>query len=303
VSGLVDAAPSRLAGIARASRTRGASPGGDAVARCELCAAPIDADHPHLLEVMSRQVRCACRACGVLFDRHEAALGRLRRIPDRRWRLPLGDGGVLAWAAFGVPVDLAFFVLHQDARVAAYYPGPAGITRADVDAAAWSAMVAANPPLAALEDEVEALLVRHTADGGQQWLVPVDDCFRLVGVLREAWQGFTGGTAVWRRLDEFFDGLERRAKPPPRRDREESTDGRQDQGGPGQGGPGHAVAHGRGQAGQPQGQLRAADRPPSGRPFHGDALDGDQPEGARPGAAHDAEPVAAVMPATTRRSR
>src|SRR5205814_7270200 len=51
--------------------------------RCDLCGETIPPQHRHLLEVASREVRCACRACSILFDREIASLGKYRLIPER----------------------------------------------------------------------------------------------------------------------------------------------------------------------------------------------------------------------------
>jgi DNA repair exonuclease SbcCD ATPase subunit len=34
--------------------------------RCELCSEPIPPEHRHLLEVSTREIMCACRACSIL---------------------------------------------------------------------------------------------------------------------------------------------------------------------------------------------------------------------------------------------
>ncbi len=36
---------------------------------------------------------------------------------------------------------------------------------------------------------------------------PFDQCFRLVGLIRSHWRGFSGGTEVWQNIAEFFTGL------------------------------------------------------------------------------------------------
>ena len=46
----------------------------------------------------------------------------------------------------------------------------------------------------------------------RQWIVPIDVCYALVGLIRTHWRGFTGGAEVWRELDKFFDGLDRRSR-------------------------------------------------------------------------------------------
>ena len=48
-----------------------------ALEQCELCGAPIPAEHRHVLELATRDVKCACRPCSLLFDRTE----KLRLIP------------------------------------------------------------------------------------------------------------------------------------------------------------------------------------------------------------------------------
>ena len=45
------------------------------------------------------------------------------------------------------------------------------------------------------------------------YLVPIDVCYELVGEVRLAWTGLGGGSEVWRRIGEFFDGLDERAEP------------------------------------------------------------------------------------------
>jgi hypothetical protein len=169
-----------------------------ALERCELCGAPIGADHRHLLEPEQRELQCACRACALLFDRG----GRYRLVPTRRERL---EGVGLTdemWEELRLPVDIAFFVRNDAGRVQAYYPSPMGATESlltfDLDV------------LHTLEPDVEALLVDRHLGERRHWIVPIDDCFRLVGLIRTHWQGITGGRDVWAEIGRFFDGLERR---------------------------------------------------------------------------------------------
>jgi hypothetical protein len=205
------ATPYRSPRLERLARAAAPAPA-RADERCELCAAPIAPAHPHLLDLERGDVRCACGACAILFDRREAAGGQLRRIPDRRVRLTNVEGDELAWATFGIPVDLAFFVADDNGAIEAFYPGPAGTTRASVDADAWSDLAASNSLIATMQPRVEALLVRQHGPGRSHFVVPVDDCFHLVGLMRSQWRGFSGGRDVWRAIDEFFTTLEGRAK-------------------------------------------------------------------------------------------
>jgi len=46
----------------------------------------------------------------------------------------------------------------------------------------------------------------------ETFLVPIDDCYRLVGEVRRHWQGINGGDLVWRRIEAFFGELRARAR-------------------------------------------------------------------------------------------
>ena len=184
-------AESRLAQIARARE--------QTLERCELCNAPIAADHRHLLEPNSRQLLCACRPCGLLFERG----GRYALVPTGRRRLDERELDDLAWEELRLPVDIAFF-LHSSAegRDMAFYPGPMGATE--------SQLPLQLAVLRTLQPDVEALLVDRHLGAREHWIVPIDDCFRLVGIVRTHWRGLTGGKDVWAEIGRFFDGLERR---------------------------------------------------------------------------------------------
>src|SRR4051794_41824092 len=73
-------APTRLGRLAQRSTTERVA----ALEQCELCGTPIPAEHRHVLEVASRELKCVCRPCSILFDRRAAAEGRYRLVPDRR---------------------------------------------------------------------------------------------------------------------------------------------------------------------------------------------------------------------------
>jgi hypothetical protein len=183
--------------------------------RCELCAETLPAGHRHLLDLESRQLLCACRACALLFDRRAGGGGHYRLVPERRLRLANFELGDLAWEQLRIPVDMAFF-FHDSAagRVAAFYPGAMGATESRLELEAWQEIAAANPVLSEMEPDVEALLIDRTRGARRQWLVPIDDCFALVGVIRTRWRGFSGGKEVWQEIDGFFERLDRSSRPP-----------------------------------------------------------------------------------------
>jgi hypothetical protein len=182
--------------------------------RCDFCAEVVPASHRHLLEVMNREVSCVCVPCSILFDRDAASMGRYRLIPDRRLRLPETSVSDEDWAALEIPVGMAFFTRSTPAgRVLAAYPSPAGAVESEVPIGGWPATVPAGSVIATLKPDVEAVLVDRTRGRRRQWLVPIDDCFRLVAVVRTTWKGLGGGTDAWREIGRFFDALDGQARP------------------------------------------------------------------------------------------
>jgi Family of unknown function (DUF5947) len=180
---------------------------------CELCGEPLPPTHRHLLDLESRELMCACRACTVLFDRREAGGSHFRLVPDRR--LLLGDFSLddVAWARLRIPVDMAFFFHHSGlGRTVAFYPSPMGPTESQLGLDAWDEVEEANPVLRTLEPDVEALLVNRARGARQHFLVPIEEPYRLVGLIRTRWRGLTGGEEVWREIEGFFRELSERSK-------------------------------------------------------------------------------------------
>ena len=203
---------SRLSALARpepAPTTAGPAPATEE--RCDLCGEPLAARHRHMVDVEERRLMCVCRACTILFDGRAAGGGRLRLVPTRRRRLDDLRLDAAAWARLRLPVELAF-LFHSSAagRVVAVYPSPLGATESQLQLGAWDELVAAAPELRELEPDVEALLVCHARGLHEQWLVPIDDCYALVGALRSRWRGVGGGEEAWQAIGAFFEDLARR---------------------------------------------------------------------------------------------
>lgn len=199
-------APSAVAALRRFARPRPSTE-----ERCELCAAPLADNHQHLLDPAARQVMCACDACAILFSTGEATT--YRRIPRRveAWPdLRLSDA---QWDALGTPIGLAFFYHSTPAgHVVSAYPSPAGATEAALPAEPWQLLVDDNPALATLSPDVEALLVNRVASARAYYRVPIDECYKLVGIVRTRWRGLSGGPAVWQGITEFFTDLDARSQ-------------------------------------------------------------------------------------------
>jgi hypothetical protein len=188
-------APSRPA--AKASR-----------ATCELCPIGIGEDHRHLLHLVERRIVCVCETCWSM------------RSGDPEFRPPgsrtlwLEDFALPdeIWSAFQIPIGLAFVMRSSvSGGVVALYPSPVGATESELELTAWDALCEANPILEQMEPDAEALIVNRTADEHQYAIVPVDQCYRMVGLIKSRWEGISGGRGVEEAVGEFFDRVRARA--------------------------------------------------------------------------------------------
>jgi len=206
-SAISNPAQSPLAALRRFVRPRST-----AVERCEMCSAELAAEHQHLVEPLSRQLACACDPCAILFTGQIEK--KYKRVPRRIRALPefqLTDG---QWDSLMIPIQLAFFFYSTpDSRVIALYPSPAGPTESLLSLDSWNEIVQDNPVLQGMESDVEALLVNRVRGASEYYLVPVDECYKLVGLIRTHWRGLSGGTEVWREIGQFYAGLKERSVP------------------------------------------------------------------------------------------
>ena len=218
------AAPSSLAGSRLRRLAQGpAADAGSATTQpparvedevCELCGVAVAPEHRHLLDLEKRDLLCTCKACSLLFDGDAAGGGHYKLVPTRRVSLDELVLDDMTWEQLSIPVDMAFFFRNsREGRVMAYYPSPAGPTESLLGLEAWSELEAANPALAEMADDVEALLVNRAKGERRQWIVPIEDCYALVGLIRTRWRGFGGGTEVWEEIDRFFQRLDAAAAP------------------------------------------------------------------------------------------
>jgi hypothetical protein len=189
-------------------RLRAARP--DPVERCELCSEPVGPQHRHLFEPSTRALVCACQGCALLFEDRTA---RYRAVPPEVVYLPEFRLADEQWDELLVPVNLAFIVVSSTARrPLALYPSPAGATESQLGLETWDDRVGANPVLAGLEPDVQALLVNRVGTQRDHYIAPIDDCFALVGLVRAHWRGLSGGTEVWGAIAAFFVELRGRAR-------------------------------------------------------------------------------------------
>src|ERR1700761_4351936 len=177
--------------------------------RCELCSAELPPLHSHLLEPMKRQILCACEACAFLFCGQSAA--HYLRIPRRIALLSDFQMTGMQWEALMIPINLAFFYRDgASGRMIAMYPSPAGATESLLSLESWGENHAENQALQTMQPNVEAFLVNRVSPTPEYFIVPIDECYRLVGIIRMHWKGLAGGTEVWKHIQQFFDSLRAR---------------------------------------------------------------------------------------------
>lgn len=180
--------------------------------QCELCSLPLTEVHRHLFEVATQGVVCACDGCALTFE--GVANGRYKPVPRDARALPDDVAEAIPWEQLSLPINLAFFVREDEAgTVSASYPSPGGVTRSTVPIDTVDEIFDANGILGSLEPRVEALLVNRLTQKTEAFVIPIDLCYELTGLIRLNWRGFSGGEDVRREMNAFFDRLRSRARP------------------------------------------------------------------------------------------
>jgi hypothetical protein len=178
------------------------------VERCDICRTTVPDDHRHLLHLVERRIICSCEACWALYS------GNAEYRPTGMRTLWL-DGfkcDAETWASFQIPIGLAFLMRSTTTgTVVAFYPSPAGATESELPLESWAALVADNPILEQLDTDSEALVVNRLSDPPQYAILPIDQCYGLVGLIKSRWEGISGGDAIATAVPEFFAGIRTRA--------------------------------------------------------------------------------------------
>src|SRR5579859_5181704 len=227
------AAPTPLDVLRQFARKREMRP---PMEQCELCSAEIGSSHRHLLELSKRTLTCVCRPCSILFGDPVAGGGKYRLVPARY--LLLSDFHMTdeQWDDLMIPVNMVYIFLSSaggdhtpnDAEGAtrvegathamAFYPSPAGAMESTLPLSGWDTLVSNNPILNGLQPNVEALLINRVQNRGgesyrEHYIVPIDTCYELVGLIRLKWKGLSGGEEVWKAIAEYFTALRKKAIP------------------------------------------------------------------------------------------
>lgn len=181
---------------------------------CDLCGAVLGSDHQHLIEPDTRKLLCTCDACSLLFGANGET--KYKRVPRRVRFLKGFRMSDAEWDSLMIPIGMAFFLESSvQKRVLALYPSPAGPTESLLTLESWNDIANNNPILAAMQPDVEALLVNRLGapdqGTGEYYIVPIDKCYELVGLIRSQWRGLSGGSEVWNEIRRFFKELREQA--------------------------------------------------------------------------------------------
>jgi hypothetical protein len=200
------AAPGSGGGVAatapgRSIQAAGASSGEE---HCEVCGVGIAPEHRHLLHITERRIVCACEPCWAM----RAGEGDLRPCGSRIISLTDIDLPDELWAELQIPIGLAFLMRSSVTDcVVAMYPSPAGATESELRFDSWQRLCARNPQLAALEEDIEGLIVNRLADPPAYVIAPIDRCYELTGTIKASWEGISGGPGVELAVAAFFNRL------------------------------------------------------------------------------------------------
>ena len=225
--------------------------------RCDLCGEPVAprAPPPARRSQPRADVRLP-RLHDPLRTAAAASAGHYRLVPDRRLRARrprAGRPGLGGAAAAGRRSRSSSARRRRRAR-AGVLPEPDGRRRSRRSSSTRGRR--SRPPTrscATLEPDVEALLVNRARGARRHWIVPIDDCYALVGrhphALARA-DRRRGGVAE---IARFFEGLDRRARPASRNDGDEGSRHGEAEAGQAADADGQAHAH--------EGHQAAATRP------------------------------------------
>lgn len=180
--------------------------------QCELCSAEIPASHRHLLELSKNTLVCVCRPCSILFGDPGAGSGKYRLVPSRYLLLQDFQMTDEQWDELTIPVNMVYIFRSSLAdRIMAFYPSPAGAIESTLSLQGWDMLISSNAILKDLEPDVEALLINKVEDYREHYIVPIDTCYELVGLIRLKWRGLSGGEDVWKAITGFYASLRKRA--------------------------------------------------------------------------------------------
>ncbi len=176
--------------------------------KCNFCNTVVPEDHRHLVDLSAMRFMCTCDLCMIV----QAVRGQYTPIPQRYLHLTDFKMSDALWSDFLIPVNMAFFVLKANQNGAvAFYPAPTGATESKLKMEPWDELQSLNPELNSLTSDLEALIVNRLDKEYQYYIIPIDSCYKLIGMIRKAWKGIHGGEEVNEIIRKFFAELKEKS--------------------------------------------------------------------------------------------
>jgi len=176
------------------------------MSKCDFCGSGIADEHEHLIDIQKGKVLCACESCSVTESKEQ-----IKRVPKRYLYLDSFNMPEEVWGVFEIPINLAFFYRSPiKGRTVSVYPSPLGAIEGKSSTIAWNELLELNPILEQIEEDVEALMVNKTMTPNEYYIAPIDECYKLIGLMRSSWKGITGGTAAYEAIKDFFANLKQK---------------------------------------------------------------------------------------------
>jgi len=179
--------------------------------QCEMCAAPLAGVQRHLLDLAHHTFLSICTVCALAFGPRGANAGLYRLIPTRHLALLDFQATDELWAG---PVKMICLLRNSETgSVLAVYLAPPGVRESVFDLDRWKTLRTANPLLESLEPDVETLLLQRIGPAPAAYIVPIDTCARLIGLLEDRRWNQEGERAIWQAVGAFFADLQASASP------------------------------------------------------------------------------------------
>ena len=153
---------------------------------------------------------CSCDACAVLFSGRAGgpvpARAARRRVVCPTSACPTPSGRTCTcrstWRSSSQSTPAG--------RVLAFYPSPAGRRRIAADARGLAGPGRRESRPRASSSPTSRRSWSTGSEGERAYYrAPIDECYKLVGLIRAHWRGLSGGTEVWDEVGRFFAGLKR----------------------------------------------------------------------------------------------
>ena len=203
--------------FARGAARRAADPAAARASTASCARSSLAEDHRHLLDLEERRIVCVCPNCWSMRSGDASSGRRLAHawLDD----FELSDE---LWAAFQIPIGLAFFMRSRRPAGSSAVPEPGGRHRVRARPRAWDRARGGQPGARAARARRRGADRQPPARPAAYAIAPIDRCYRLVGIIKANWEGISGGARSRRRRRRFFDDLraaardERRAAARPR---------------------------------------------------------------------------------------